>query len=207
LKFLNNLKIDKIYYFDFTPTLRRVNILYFNLNIYKKSLKKSFLVDNKLISLFIKKGKKNLLINNISIAIRDFYYLFFYNTQLVGLSDYLFLNEFKTQLFKSPSYFKIFSILFNVILDLKPFFFLKSSIIEKKFRKKKDEKYMYKINYILSKHRIKKSIKFFYLSFFKIKASKVSSRFLFLLLDIFLNHKKSHIYEYKINIYKKIFLN
>ena len=207
MKFLNNLKIDNNYYTNTNSDLRKINTIYFNLNIYKKSIKKISLIDKKLISLFIKKGKKNLLINSMSNAIKDFYFLFFYKNSLINHSDYLFLNEFRTQLLKSQSYFKIFFIIYNVILDLRPFFFLKSSIIEKRFRKKKDEKYMYKITYILSKHRIKKSIKFFYLSFFKIKSAKISSKFLFLFLDIFLNYKKSYIYEYKINTYKKIFLN
>ncbi len=207
MKFLNNLKISNNCYANPIIDLKRINAVYFNLNIYKKSIKNIYLIDKKIISLFIKKGKKNLLINNVSKAIKDFYFLFFYKTTLINFSDYLFLNEFKTQLLKSPSYFKIFFILYNVILDLRPFFFLKSSVIEKRFRKKKDEKYMYKITYILSKHRVKKSIKFFYLSFFKIKSAKISSRFLFLFLDIFLNYKKSYIYEYKISTYKKIFLN
>jgi hypothetical protein len=210
LKYLINLKINENKVNNYKTNLLIINFINYNKRVNNKTIKSINLINNKILSLFIKRGKKNMLINSIMLSIKDFYYIFFFSIDKnlnISTNDYLYFNEFRTQLLQSNNYLNIFSILLNTIIDLKPFFFLKSSIIEKKFRKKKDEKYMYKINYILSKNRINKSISFLYLSFFKIKSSKLRSRFLLLFLDIFLNYKKSYVYEYKISTYKKLFLN
>ena len=164
-------------------------------------------INKKIISVFTKNGKKNKVVNNLNNSFFIFYSIFFNNSIKTEDLNYLFINEFRTQLFQNSKFLNIFSLLQDIILDLKPFFYLKSSIVEKRFRKKKDEKFIYKISYIFNKNRLKKALAFFYLGFFKVKSSKLSSRLLLFLFDTLLNYKKSHLYEYKISTYRKLFLN
>lgn len=176
-------------------------------NTLKKSSTLRVSINDKILSLFIKKGLKNKIINNFSKSMRAFFYIFFHKTIDHSELNYVYLNEFRTQLYQNSSYLNVFIVIKNILDNLSPFFFLKSAIIEKRFRKKKDEKYMYKISYIFSKNRLNKALNFFYLGFFKIKQSNIKTRFLLFLLDILLNYKKSYIFEYKINTYKKLFLS
>lgn len=182
----------------------------------KFSSKFFFFIVDKIQSIFLKNGKKNNLIKNLNKSIFFFYLYFISNSHSIFLdknilnfnkNDFLFIDEFKTQLLQNSSYLNIHNILSMFLIELQPFFFLKSSLIEKKFRKKKEEKYLYKISYIEKRGRIKKSLNIFRLGFFRIKNYKFYLKFFFFFFDIFLNYKKSWIYEYKINTYKKLFLN
>lgn len=166
----------------------------------KFSSKSFYFIVDKIQSIFLKNGKKNSLIKNLNKSIFLFYLFFISNNHSIILdksilnfnkNDFLFIEEFKTQLFQNNYYLNIHNILSTFLIELQPFFFLKSSLIEKKFRKKKEEKYLYKISYIEKKNRIKKSLNIFRLGFFKIKNYKLSLRFFFFLFDIFLNYKKS----------------
>ncbi len=208
MKFLNNLKNIKILEkYNNNLTLKSLYIIKINSNLLNKTSIHYTTINKKIISVFTKSGKKNKIVNNLNSSFFLFYSMFFNKSINSEDLNYLFINEFKTQLYQNSKFLNIFNLFQDIIIDLKPFFYLKSSIIEKRFRKKKDEKFVYKISYIFSKNRLKKALSFFYLGFFKVKSSKLNSRFLLFLFDILLNYKKSHMYEYKVSTYKKLFLN
>jgi len=147
----------------------------------KFSSRNFYFIIDKIQSMFLRIGKKNNLIKNFSKSIFYFYYYFMSSNMNLILdknivnfnrNDYLYISEFKTQLFQKDNYLNIQNIFYMFLNDLQPFFFLKCSLIEKKFRKKKEEKYLYKISYIKKNNRVKKSLNIFRLGFFRTKKYK-----------------------------------
>ncbi len=133
---------------------------------------------------------------------------------------YSMLNiEIFNSISKSYVYFKEF--LFNSVLDkslsnayniinwlffwYQPMFYVKCSLVPKKYRKKLKKKYVYSASYVdvLKRKNIALRWILFFLNTFN--SYKAKNRLLLLFSDLIFNFKNSIVYTRKIKMYKKVF--
>ena len=190
----NNIIIKKDFFLK-----KKNNNLSFFLN-YTSFLK--FFLNN-----FIKKGKKIFFFNIFNLIFFDIYIF-------IKKISKNFKNIKEVQLFseQNKEIKNINFLLFWIIEDYKYLYFLnvwKPKKAKTKRKKLKQKNKKFDLSHILLKKnkRWKIFFKIFSLKVYNINASCIKLKFLKIFLDLILNVKHSWLYNFKIELYKKILFN
>nr|YP_004841725.1 Ymf63 [Ichthyophthirius multifiliis]AEL89267.1 Ymf63 [Ichthyophthirius multifiliis] len=197
--YLNN-NLDKNYIINYLQDLD----IYNNFNSLKcYNNKYNFFLVNQLLNQIIKKGKKLNSIKSLISSLSNIYIDFFKDSDII--KSYQNLNQYSSYIINDNNPFNINNILNWIIEIYKPSFDIKCINVEKKYKKLYKTNRTFKLVYIPTKLRTRLSLKHIANAIDFNSNIKLNNRIYDVLLDMFLNHKKSYLYSRKLFIYNTVF--
>lgn len=179
---------------------------FFSNNIVKhktKAISKDIL--NKLVRTFMVSGFKIKSYNNVHYSFFKLYSML--NIEIFNSisKNYVYFREFLFNNMLDRSLNNAYNIVNWLFFWYQPMFYVKCSLVPKKYRKKLKKKYVYSASYvdILKRRNIALRWILFFLNTFN--SYKTKNRLLLLFSDLIFNFKNSVVYTRKIKMYKKVF--
>ena len=182
-------------------------IKYFLTNNTIENNKKIIIADilNKLNKTFMVSGYKLKSYTNIHYSFFKLYSML--NIETLGFvsKNYVYFKEFLFNNVLDRNLNSAYSIINWLFFWYQPMFYVKCSLVPKKYRKKLKKKYVYSASYVDVSKRKNIALRWvlFFLNTFN--SYKTKNRLFLLFSDLIFNFKNSIVYSRKIKMYKKVF--